>query len=122
MSSMLTYDKYLKGFARELRKNMPLAEMLLWSRLRGKQVLGQRFNRQKPLLNYIVDFYCHQAKLVIECDGSQHFEDEHELRDQKRDIFLSQQGLLVLRFDNAQIIAQIDSVMQEILNAVTDRI
>ncbi len=119
---MLKYETKLKGFSRDLRKNMPPAELLLWSRLRGKQILGQRFNRQKPLLNYIVDFYCHQARLVIECDGSQHFEDEHERRDQNRDIRLAQQGILVLRFDNAQIITQTDSVMQAILDAVMDRI
>lgn len=119
---MLTYAKHLKCFARDLRKNMPLAEVLLWSKLRGKQVLEMRFNRQKPLLNYIVDFYCHQAKLVIECDGSQHFEGEHECCDQKRDILLSEQGILVLRFDNSQIITKIDSVMQAILDTVTERI
>lgn len=119
---MLTYEKHLKYFARDLRKNMPLAEALLWSKLRGKQVLEMRFNRQKPLLNYIVDFYCHQAKLVIECDGSQHFEDEHERRDQKRDILLNQQGILVLRFDNSEIITKIDSVIQAILDTVIKRI
>lgn len=112
----------MKDFARDLRKNMPLAELLLWSRLREKQISGQRFNRQKPLLNYIVDFYCHQAKLVIECDGSQYFEEKHEHRDQKRDFDLSQQGILVLRFDNAQILTQTDSVMQAILDAVAARI
>lgn len=119
---MLKYENHLKDFSRDLRKNMPPAEVLLWSRLRGNQVLGLRFNRQKPLFNYIVDFYCHKAKLVIECDGSQHFEDEHEHRDQSRDVHLNQQGILVLRFDNSQIITQIDSVMQAILDAVTDRI
>lgn len=119
---MLKYENHLKVFARELRKNMPPAEVLLWSRLRGSQVLGLRFNRQKPLLNYIIDFYCHKIKLAIECDGSQHFENEHERRDQNRDIHLAQQGILVLRFDNAQVITEIDSVMQAILDAIMDRI
>lgn len=52
------------------------AEQLLWSRLRRKQILGLQFYRQKPLLNYIVDFYCPSANLVIECDGGQCFTDE----------------------------------------------
>src|SRR5579872_1586909 len=118
---MLSYEKHLKGFARDLRKNMPPAESLLWSRLRGKQILNQRFNRQKPLFYYIVDFYCHQAKLVIECDGSQHFEQDHLHRDQNRDAYLNQQGILVLRFDNLQILSQTDFVMQVIWETVKKR-
>lgn len=119
---VLAYQKNLKDFSRDLRKNMPPAEILLWSRLRKKQVLGQCFCRQKPLLNYIVDFYCYNAKLVIECDGGQHFEKEHMQRDQERDAHLNQQGILVLRFDNLQITSQFDAVMQKIYETVKSRI
>ncbi len=119
---MLKYNKNLTVFSRDLRKNMPPAELLLWSRLRRKQVLDLRFCRQKPLFNYIVDFYCHKAKLVIECDGSQHFDEDHLRCDQIRDAHLNQQGILVRRFDNLQIISQIDSVMQVIWDTVKDRI
>lgn len=119
---MLTYQKNLKKFSRDLRKNMPPAEILLWSRLRKKQVLGLRFCRQKPLLNYIVDFYCYNAKLVIECDGGQHFEKNHMQSDQERDDQLNQKGILVLRFDNLQITSQLDAVMQKIYETIKSRI
>ncbi len=66
---MKPYNKNLKQASRDLRNNMTDAEKLLWSRLRNKQILGLQFYRQKPILNYIVDFYCPAANLVIECDG-----------------------------------------------------
>ena len=68
---MKPYNKNLTQASRDLRKNMTEAEQLLWSRLRNKQILGLQFYRQKLLLNYIVDFYCPSANLVIECDGGQ---------------------------------------------------
>lgn len=64
------------GEGDDLRNNMTEAEKLVWARLRGKQILGLQFYRQKPILNFIVDFYCPAANLVIECDGSQHFTGE----------------------------------------------
>ncbi len=71
---MLTYSKIVKPLARELRNNQTDAEVLLWSRIRRKQILGVQFNRQKPIDRYIVDFYSTSAKLVIELDGIQHYE------------------------------------------------
>ena len=64
---MQPYNKNLKQASRELRNNMPDAEQLLWQRLRRKQILGLQFYRQKPILNFIVDFYCSAANIVIEC-------------------------------------------------------
>jgi len=72
------------------------AEQLLWMHLRGKQILGIQFNRQKPIGSYIVDFYAHAVLLVIEIDGSQHLEGEHAQRDAVRDNFLRKQQLAVL--------------------------
>ena len=69
---MQPYKPTLKPLARNLRGNMTDAEQRLWSKLRRKQILGVQFYRQKPLANYIVDFYCAAANLVIELDGSQH--------------------------------------------------
>ena len=69
---MLRYNPALKERARQLRKQMTAAENELWSRLRLKQVLGVQFYRQKPIGDYIVDFYAPKAKLVLEVDGSQH--------------------------------------------------
>ena len=67
---MLRYKRHLKGKARELRKNMTDSERVLWSRLRGKQLLGVQFYRQKPIGEFIVDFYAPKTKLVVEVDGS----------------------------------------------------
>ncbi|OTG65551.1 hypothetical protein B9T28_08820 [Acinetobacter silvestris] len=88
------------------------AEKLLWSKLRNKQILGLQFYRQKPLLNFIVDFYCSSVNLVIECDGSQHYTNEGLEADRVRDEALAQLGLRVLRFDNGQVLREIDGVVQ----------
>ena len=119
---MFAYTRALKSFSRDLRENMTDAEILLWSRLRNRQVLDLRFYRQRPLLSYIVDFYCHQIKLVIECDGSQHFEAEHASLDKNRDGKLNEHGICVLRFDNFQVLSQIDSVMQVIWDVASRRV
>ncbi|MBN9289367.1 MAG: endonuclease domain-containing protein [Gammaproteobacteria bacterium] len=119
---MINYKRILKSPSRTLRSSMTEVEILLWSRLRKRQILGVRFYRQKPLLNYIVDFYAHEAKLVVECDGSQHFEEEHENNDKERDSCLNEFGILVLRFNNLQILKEIDSVMQIIWDCVKERL
>lgn len=114
---MKLYNKNLKQASRDLRNNMTDAEKLLWSKLRGKQILGLQFYRQKPILNYIVDFYCPAANLVIECDGSQHFTKDGLEADQVRDEALAQLGFKVLRFDNGQVMGWIDDVVEVILHS-----
>lgn len=111
---MKPYNKNLKQPSRDLRNNMTDVERVLWSRLRRKQLLGLQFYRQKPLLNFIVDFYCPAANLVIECDGSQHFTDEGLEADKLRDQALAELGLNVLRFDNRQVLREIDGVVEQI--------
>ncbi len=108
---MKPYNKNLKQASRDLRNNMTDAEKLLWSRLRNKQILGLQFYRQKPILNFIVDFYCPAVNLVIECDGSQHFTEDGLEADRVRDEALAQLGLKVLRFDNGRVMGQIDGVV-----------
>lgn len=115
---MKPYNKILKQPSRDLRNNMTDAELLLWKRLRRKQVHGLQFYRQKPILNYIVDFYCPSANLVIECDGGQHFTDDGLEADRVRDEALVGLGLIVLRFDNRQILNEIDGVVEVISDAV----
>jgi len=119
---MRPYDPILKRNARALRSSLTDAEQLLWSRLRRKQLLGVQFYRQKPIGPYIVDFYCAVAKLVIEIDGGQHFEEAHRRRDQKRDADLRASGLTVLRFDNLQVLKETEIVMEAIYRAVEQRI
>jgi very-short-patch-repair endonuclease len=118
---MLEYNRNLKPPSRELRKNMTDAEQLLWSRLRGKQLLGSQFYRQKPIGPFIADFYCHAAALVIEVDGGQHYEVEHAKKDAERDKYLSDAGLLVLRFDNLQVLLETDDVLEEIFKMIEER-
>ena len=119
---MKPYKKTLKASSRQLRSNMTDAEQMLWSHIRGKQIHGVQFNRQKPILNYIVDFYCARARLVLELDGGQHFEAVHEEKDKTRDKVLLKLGLLVLRFDNYQILMETDSVLESIHAHVGNRL
>ena len=96
-----TYNKRLKGNARALRKNMTKEERHLWyDFLRNYKI---KFLRQKPIGNYIVDFYCAQAKLVIELDGSQHYTEINIEKDTQRTEFLELYGLTVMRIPNNQI-------------------
>ncbi len=115
---MRTYNRRLKGRARELRSNQTESEARLWQSLRRKQVLGVQFYRQKPIGEYIVDFYAPAVGLVVEVDGSQHFEPDQERRDQARTSFLESQGLQVLRFSNLEVLQKLDSVTEHIYEVV----
>jgi very-short-patch-repair endonuclease len=119
---MQPYNKYLKLPSRDLRNSMTDAEQLLWQRLRRKQILGLQFYRLKPILNFIVDFYCPAANLVIECDGGQHYTADGLEADRARDQALAQLGLNVLRFDNRQILTEIDGVVEKIYCVVEQRL
>ena len=115
---MQPYNQHLRKASQLLRNSMTDAEQVLWQRLRRKQILDVQFYRQKPILNFIVDFYCPQAKLIIECDGSQHHTLEGLESDAHRDDMLNQLGLTILRFDNRQILLEIDAVCQVIFNTI----
>lgn len=115
---MLYYNQKLKSNARKLRSNLTDAEKLLWSRLRCKQLLNVQFYRQKPIGNYIADFYAPSAKLIIEVDGGQHFEECHIRKDKERDFFMEKQGLKVLRFSNLQVLQSINDVLDTIFNTL----
>ena len=111
---MIRYNKNLKNFARKLRKNMTDCEKLLWSKIRRKQLKGYKFYRQKIIGNYIVDFYSPKAKLVIELDGGQHFNNDNIEKDKERDRYLTSLGLKVLRFTDKEIINELTSVLEKI--------
>ncbi|MBQ4582774.1 MAG: endonuclease domain-containing protein [Oscillospiraceae bacterium] len=102
--------------ARELRKNMTQEEKQLWYQFLRTYPL--RFLRQKVIDNYIVDFYCHEARLVIELDGSQHYEKDGLLRDQIRTERIEQRGLTVLRIPNNAIWENFEGVCAYIDEAV----
>lgn len=112
--TFLPQNPYLKPVARELRAAQTDAERLLWSCLRRKQILGIQFYRQKTIGNYIVDFYASAVKLVIELDGSQHYEPDAIENDKTRDAYLNDLGLSVMRFDNNQVKSQLSAVLERI--------
>ena len=112
------YNIKLKSNSRQLRNNMTDAEILLWSRIRRKQLKGIQFYRQKPIGCYIVDFYAPAAGLVVEIDGGQHFEEKGIQQDKKRDFYLKKQNLIVLRFDNLQVLHFIDDVLDVIFGNI----
>ncbi len=116
---MHNYNKKLKPYSRNLRKNQTDAEEKLWYHLRRKQLNNIRFTRQKPIGHYIVDFYAHSAKLVIEIDGGQHYEDKGLAYDAKRDRYLQSLGLKVLRFNNLEVIYELDAVLEMIYEVVS---
>lgn len=102
--------------ASELRKRMTEAEKVLWKALRRKQLKGKRFRRQHPIDCYIVDFYCHEARLVIEVDGGIHIDKEQREYDIGRSEELEKHGLEVIRFSNERIKNNLSLVLQEIEN------
>jgi very-short-patch-repair endonuclease len=120
--AMHPYNENLKLNARQLRRNMTDAEQLIWARLRRKQLLGVQFYRQKPIDRYIVDFFAPKAKLVVEVDGSQHFAGDRAIRDKQRDTYLSNLGVLVLRFNNLQVLRETDAVVEVIWNTLSERL
>ena len=113
-------NKNLSSAARELRKNATKEENLLWFRFLRKYPV--RFHRQYVIKNYIVDFYCHKAKLVIELDGSQHYEPAGQAKDQARTEELNSMGLKVIRFSNRDILQRFASVCEAIHLAVNENI
>ena len=90
------------------------AEKLIWSRMRGKQLKGLQFYRQKIIGNYIVDFYCPESKLIIEVDGGQHYSTEGKNKDHTRDDYMNKIGINVLRFSDRDVLKRIDVVMEKI--------
>lgn len=116
----LPYNKNLKQFSRNLRNNSTLAEVLLWQQLRAGRIRGYKFNRQKPLDNYIVDFYCKKLNLVIEVDGESHFVGDAPIRDRERQDILEDMGLKFLRFDDMDVKMNISFVIRVLEEFIDD--
>ncbi len=111
---MLPYNKNLKKFARELRQNQTEAETFLWFKLRKRQLKNCQFYRQRIICNYIVDFYCPEAKLVIEIDGGQHYLEAGQAKDGVRDRHLADLGLTVMRVSAREVFDNTDGVLEKI--------
>lgn len=107
----------LFAMAKELRNHLTPAEKILWCRL--KQILpGYKFRRQHPIGNFIADFYCHSAKLVIEVDGPVHNSKEQAEYDQERTFIIEGWGIKVIRFSNEEVETKIESVIDVIRSEI----
>ena len=114
-------DELFKGanpklfeFSKILRKTQTDAEDIIWQSLRNRKILGFKFRRQHPLGIYIADFYCFEAKLVIEIDGGIHNQAENKEYDENRSIELEELGITVIRFTNKEVEDNLEKVLNSI--------
>ena len=113
---------YLKQIRQNLRNNLTFSEARLWSVLKNKQLLGRKFRRQHSIGNFIVDFFCHSEKLIIEIDGSSHDDVGTQNHDTERDEKLIKSGFTILHFKAVEIRDHLDNVLNEITaNFESDR-
>ena len=112
----ISYNPKLKEIAREFRNNPTKQEKILWNYLKGNQIEGYDFHRQKPLDNYIVDFYCTKLRLAIEIDGSIHNEEYNKIKDYIRQDRLEDYGISFIRFSNTEI----ENSIEEVLNTIKE--
>ena len=112
-------SKTIFQYAQVLRKNMTIAEKIIWERV-CKNQLGVRIRRQHPVWKYIADYYCHELKLIIELDGEIHLLKENKEYDIGRAIFLNEFGIEIIRFTNDQVINETDFVIEAIEKKISE--
>jgi very-short-patch-repair endonuclease len=118
--TIIPYNPKLKELARKLRKSSTLSEILLWQHLKGKQMLGCDFHRQKPIDNYIVDSFCNELVLAIEIDGGSHDFEEVYVGDIAGQQKLESLGIHFLRFNDREVKKDIHNVLQSIENWILE--
>ena len=106
-------------YARDLRSSSTFAERLLWSRIRRRQLVNYRFRRQVPLGLYIADFICFESRLIVEIDGSQHYEQSQY--DSERTKYLNNQGFKVVRYWNNDVMRNIDLILEDLLRHLDEQ-
>jgi very-short-patch-repair endonuclease len=111
---IIPYNPKLKVLARNLRNNSNKSEIFLWKFLKRKQMMGFDFHRQKPIDNFILDFFCHELMLGIELDGYSHQLDKVYEKDIIKEQRLKEIGIHILRFDDREVLDQIDNVLRTI--------
>jgi very-short-patch-repair endonuclease len=109
---IIPYNSNLKELARKLRNDSTLGEVLLWNEIKSKKLYGYDFQRQKPLLNYIADFYCYELALVIEIDGMYHHNSEQYGLDVSREKELEENNLTIIRFSEQEVRQDIVNVLR----------
>ena len=105
-----------------LRQRMPAPEVVLWTKLRNRQLLGKKFRRQFGIGPYIVDFYCPELKLAVEIDGESHFLGDGPKRDARRDAVIAQSGITVLHVPNHEVMQNLDGVLELLAGTILERI
>lgn len=115
--TIINYKTSLKQKAKELRSSSTLGEVILWKYLKNKQMLGYSFHRQKPLYNYIVDFYCPKLSLAIEIDGMATHNNETDY-DKQRQTYLENKNIKFLRFTEIEVRTNIKAVLYTIENYI----
>ena len=106
--------------ARRLRREAPIPERILWNALRGGRIGGLKFRRQHPIGPFIADFYCHEAKLVVELDGMSH--DQRQEYDDRRTAFFAERGIRVFRVMNDDVLTDVEAVVRGIASAAGIRL
>ena len=101
-------------YARQLRKEQTDAEKLLWHLLRGRRFCGFKFRRQFPVGGYILDFYCHDARLAVELDGGGHNEEEQRRYDEERTKVIQAANIRIVRFWNNDLFNSLEEVLEEL--------
>lgn len=112
------YDPKLKQRSRDLRNNSTLSEVLLWNQIKGRKIKGYQFMRQKPMINYVVDFYCSKLNLVIEIDGDSHIGKED--KDEYRQMKIESLGIKFLRFSDLDVKKNMNGVILKLLNKIKE--
>jgi very-short-patch-repair endonuclease len=112
---------YVIDLAQKLRQRETRAERLLWEHLRHAKLEGFKFRRQHPMGRFILDFYCVESKLAIELDGKYHEQEEIQRYDAFRQRMIEQEHIVFLRFDNEEVIDNIETVLSKILSMLHER-
>jgi len=110
---VLHNSKDLEQQRKDLRKRMTRAEILLWSKLRAKQI-GYKFRRQHSIGSFVVDFYCSACNLVIEIDGYSHADDQINKKDLIKEKYLNEKGFIVVHFEESEVLKGVDNILEQI--------
>ena len=111
---IIPYNPKLKELAKQLRKNMTFSEVKLWNKLKSGQLMGYDFDRQRPIGNYVVDFFCKDLQLAIEVDGISHLDEKAIAKDFVRQEDIESYGVNFLRFDALLVVNNVEAAVREI--------
>lgn len=117
---IIPYNPKLKELAKKLRQNMTFSEVKLWNELKNGQMMGYDFDRQRPVGNYIVDFFCKDLQLAIEVDGITHLDEKVIVKDFVRQDEIESYGVNFLRFDGLLVVNKVEAAVREIRNWILE--